>query len=91
MDQLAEAGRQYEELKSAFKLKSRFDAYEIVGGRVMTRRSVPGLMFFALMLDQETVFESPKPCLMPWLTPNPIGRSPDGHGSCFGQGFTAPP
>ncbi|MGI6325427.1 MAG: rod shape-determining protein MreC [Saccharofermentanales bacterium] len=37
VDQLAEAGRQYEELKSAFKLKSRFDAYEIVGGRVMTR------------------------------------------------------
>ena len=37
IDQLAEAGRQYEELKSAFKLKSRFDAYEIVGGRIMTR------------------------------------------------------
>jgi rod shape-determining protein MreC len=35
--QLEEAGRQYEELKDAFKLKDRFDAYEIIGGRVMTR------------------------------------------------------
>lgn len=35
--QLEEAGRQYEELKSAFQIKDRFDAYDIVGGRVMTR------------------------------------------------------
>lgn len=34
---LEEAGRQYGELKSAFKLKDRFDAFEIIGCRIMTR------------------------------------------------------
>lgn len=35
--QLEEAGRQYQELKTAFRLKDQFDQYEILGGRVMTR------------------------------------------------------
>jgi len=35
--QLEEAGRQYAELKSAFKLKDRFEAFEIIGCRIMTR------------------------------------------------------
>ena len=35
--QLEEAGRQYAELKAAFKLKDRFDAFEIIGCRIMTR------------------------------------------------------
>ena len=35
--QLEEAGRQYAELKAAFNLKDRFDAYEIIGCRIMTR------------------------------------------------------
>ncbi|MDD2533572.1 MAG: rod shape-determining protein MreC [Eubacteriales bacterium] len=35
--QLAAAGRQYDELKSALKLKDTYDRYEIIGGRLMTR------------------------------------------------------
>lgn len=35
--QLEDAGRQYQELKDAFKLKDQFDQYEIIGARVMTR------------------------------------------------------
>jgi len=35
--QLEEAGRQYEELKSALKLKDKYDRYEIIGGRLMSR------------------------------------------------------
>ncbi|MDD2457543.1 MAG: rod shape-determining protein MreC [Eubacteriales bacterium] len=35
--QLEEAGRQYEELKSALQLKDKYDRYEIIGGRLMTR------------------------------------------------------
>jgi rod shape-determining protein MreC len=35
--QLAEAGRQYQELKTALQLKDNYDRYEIIGGRVMTR------------------------------------------------------
>jgi len=37
ISQLEEAGRQYEELKSAFSLKDRFDRYQIIGARVLTR------------------------------------------------------
>lgn len=35
--QLEEAGRQYEELKSALQLKDKYDRYAIIGGRLMTR------------------------------------------------------
>lgn len=35
--QLEAAGRQYEELKSALKLKDTFESFEIIGGRLMTR------------------------------------------------------
>lgn len=35
--QLAEAGRQYQELKDAFQLKDRFDRYDILGARILTR------------------------------------------------------
>ncbi len=35
--QLEEAGRQYENLKAAFGLKDRFEEYEILGSRIMTR------------------------------------------------------
>lgn len=37
ISQLEEAGRQYEELKDAFKLKDQFENYQIIGGRVLTR------------------------------------------------------
>ncbi len=37
ISQLEEAGRQYEELKSAFALKDQFDQYQILGARVLTR------------------------------------------------------
>lgn len=37
LSQLEEAGRQYEELKSALQLKDNYDRYEILGGRLMTR------------------------------------------------------
>jgi len=35
--QLEEAGRQYAELKTALQLKDKYDRYEIIGGRLMTR------------------------------------------------------
>ena len=35
--QLEEAGRQYESLKAALSLKDRYDAYTILGSRVLTR------------------------------------------------------
>jgi rod shape-determining protein MreC len=35
--QLEEAGRQYQDLKTALSLKDRFDQYQIIGARVMTR------------------------------------------------------
>jgi rod shape-determining protein MreC len=35
--QLEEAGRQYAELKAAFQLKDRFEAFELIGCRIMTR------------------------------------------------------
>ncbi len=47
--QLAEAGRQYEELKSALQLKDNYDRYEIIGGRVMTREI--GSWFDVLRID----------------------------------------
>jgi rod shape-determining protein MreC len=34
--QLEEAGRQYQELKSALKLKDTYDHYQIIGGRLLT-------------------------------------------------------
>jgi rod shape-determining protein MreC len=37
VSQLEEAGRQYEELKSALQLKDTYDRYKIIGGRLMTR------------------------------------------------------
>ncbi|MCK9251282.1 MAG: rod shape-determining protein MreC [Clostridiales bacterium] len=37
IDQLAEAGRQYEALKEAFALKEQYAGYTIVGARVLTR------------------------------------------------------
>jgi rod shape-determining protein MreC len=37
INQLEEAGRQYEALKTAFALKDQFDQYQIIGGRVLTR------------------------------------------------------
>lgn len=49
IDQLAEAGRQYEALQEAFQLKERYDGYEIRGGRVLTRDI--GLWFDVLRID----------------------------------------
>ncbi len=37
IDQLEEAGRQYEALREAFQLKDRYAGFEIVGARVLTR------------------------------------------------------
>lgn len=47
--QLAEAGRQYEELKSALQLKDTYDRYKIIGGRLMTRDI--GSWFDVLRID----------------------------------------
>lgn len=50
--QLQEAGRQYNELKSALQLRDEFDRYEIVGSRVMTREI--GSWFDVFKIDQGT-------------------------------------
>ncbi|MEA4888207.1 MAG: rod shape-determining protein MreC [Clostridiaceae bacterium] len=50
--QLEEAGRQYEELKDAFKLKDQFDSYTILGARVMTREI--GTWFDVFRIDLGT-------------------------------------
>ncbi len=47
--QLEEAGRQYEELKSALQLKDAYDHYKIIGGRLMTRDI--GSWFDVLRID----------------------------------------
>jgi len=49
ISQLEEAGRQYEELKDAFKLKDQFVNYQIIGGRVLTREI--GSWFDAFRVD----------------------------------------
>lgn len=48
--QLEEAGRQYQELKDAFLLKDRFDSYDILGGRILTRDM--GLWFDVFRIDR---------------------------------------
>jgi rod shape-determining protein MreC len=52
ISQLQEAGRQYDELKSALQLKDTYDRYEVVGGRVMTREI--GSWFDVLRIDLGT-------------------------------------
>jgi rod shape-determining protein MreC len=50
--QLEEAGRQYQELKSALSLVDQFDHYQILGARVMTREI--GTWFDVFRLDAGT-------------------------------------
>ncbi|MBP8988712.1 MAG: rod shape-determining protein MreC [Clostridia bacterium] len=52
IDQLEEAGRQYEALKEAFKLKDQYEGYEIMGARVLTRDI--GLWFDVFRIDVGT-------------------------------------
>ena len=50
--QLEEAGRQYEQLKEAFSLKDKFDQYEIIGSRILTREI--GSWFDVIRIDAGT-------------------------------------
>jgi rod shape-determining protein MreC len=52
IDQLEEAGRQYAQLKEAFKLKDQFDRYQIIGARILTREI--GTWFDVFRIDAGT-------------------------------------
>ena len=50
--QLEEAGRQYEQLKDAFKMKDQFAGYDLIGGRLLTREI--GTWFDVFRIDVGT-------------------------------------
>lgn len=52
ISQLEEAGRQYEALKDAFMLKDRFESYDLIGGRLLTREI--GTWFDVFRIDVGT-------------------------------------